>query len=77
MRFGLFWQGDNEPIEVHEGDFIQMTQPPIIQVIREGGYNDTPTAVAFIHLSPGQVVREIRETPPSPVRDRRVPTAWQ
>jgi hypothetical protein len=76
MRFGLFNQGDSEPLEVHEGDCVQMVQPQIVEVMRDGGYNDTPKTVAYIHLGPGQSVREIHDSP-IPVRDRRVPTAWQ
>ena len=75
MRFGLFNQGESEPIEEYEGNSIQIVQPQIIEVIREGGYNETPEAVAYIHLGRKQSVREI-EAAPIPVRDRRVPTAW-
>jgi hypothetical protein len=76
MRYGLFYQGDSEPIEVHEGDSIQMVQPMVIEVIREGGFNNTPRAISYIHLGPGQSVREIHDSP-IPARDRRVPAAWQ
>ena len=76
MRFGLFNQGENEPIEEHEGDYIQMLHPPVVEVGKEGGFNETPRTVAYIHLGPKQTVREI-EAVPSPIRDRRVPTAWQ
>src|SRR5271168_1736199 len=75
MRFGLFNQGKSEPIEEYVGDSIQMIQPQVIEVIREGGFHDMPTAVAYIHLGRKQSVREI-EAAPIPVRDRRVPTAW-
>ena len=52
MHFGVFQQGENEPIEVHEGDFIQMTQPQVVEVVIEGDYNDTPRTVAYMHLGP-------------------------
>jgi hypothetical protein len=75
MRFGLFNQGESEPIEEYKGDSIQMVQPQVIEVIRERGFHDMPTAIACIHLGPRQSVREI-EAAPIPVRDTRVPTAW-
>jgi hypothetical protein len=75
MRFGLFNQGKSEPIEEYVGDSIQMIQPEVIEVIREGGFHDMPTAVAYIHLGRKQCVREI-EAAPIPVRDRRPPKAW-
>ena len=75
MRFGLFNQGTSAPIEEYVGDAIQMIQPQVIEVIREGGFHDMPTAVAYIHLGRKQCVREI-EAAPIPVRDRRPPTVW-
>ena len=75
MRFGLFNQGESEPIEEYVGDSIQMIQPQVIEVIREGDFHDMPTAVAYIHLGRKQSVRQI-EAAPIPVSDRRVPTAW-
>jgi hypothetical protein len=45
MRFGLFNQGTSAPIEEYVGDSIQMIQPQVIEVIREGVFRDMPTAV--------------------------------
>ena len=42
---------------------MQMVQPQIVEVMKDGGYNDTPTTIAYIHLIPGQSVREIHDSP--------------
>jgi hypothetical protein len=55
MRFGLFNQGESEPIEEYKGDSIQIVQPQVIEVIRERGFHDMPTAIAYIHLGPRQL----------------------
>ena len=72
MRFGLFNQGDREPIEEYEGDFCEL-RSPYVEIFKEG---DTPKRIAQIHLGPGQGVRVIKSTP-VPGGDRRVPRAWQ
>jgi hypothetical protein len=72
MRYGLFYHGDDDPVEEYEGDSILLRQP-YIEVARMG---DRYEVVALIHLQPGQTVREIKDRR-IPIGDMRVPTAWR
>jgi hypothetical protein len=54
MRFGVFNQGENEPIQEYEGDYSKMKNPPYVEIFEFGSHDDAAKPVAHIHLGPGQ-----------------------
>ena len=64
-KFGRFELGQREPIETFEGDFMELERGHV-KIMRgsPGMFLDIPCAepIAVIHLTPGQSVREIKNT---------------
>jgi hypothetical protein len=59
MLFGLFNHYESEPIEVYEGDFLDV-HAPYVEVMRQGDDEQVPSVVACIYLRAGYTVRQIQ-----------------
>jgi hypothetical protein len=67
-KYGLFNDGDTEPLQVYEGDCLEST-PPYTTVIVYSDDGGSLREVALIHVADGQSVKEINPQ----VRDWRIP----
>lgn len=67
-KFGLFNDGDSEPLQVYEGDVLG-SPPPYTTVIVYSKDGGSLREVALIHVADGQSVKEIRPQ----VHDPRTP----
>ena len=57
-KFGRFRNGEKDPFETYEGDFLEHVSDDYIRVMRDGG--EMPDAVlAFIHLQKGESVKKL------------------
>ena len=57
-KFGRFRDGEKDPVETYEGDFLEHVRDDYIRVMRDGG--EMPDAVlANIRLQKGESVKEL------------------
>jgi hypothetical protein len=57
-KFGRFRDGEKDPFETYEGDFLEHVSDDRIRVMRDGG--EMPDAVlAIIKLQKGESVRKL------------------
>jgi hypothetical protein len=57
--FGVFDSSDTEPVQVYEGDYLQLEPPYSIIYKYTSGNRSTAAEVAHIHLAKGQAVKEV------------------